>query len=693
MAQCPESPSISVIAYNHSSEPVKPRLPALPCRGVGLSALFLLLVFQLIVPLPLQGVEMQESLSILARDIARSIRGDGNPAVKETLPTQESAEQSRPQPEPEGPAQQRAAEDSAPEITATAGQPPPEAPATETVAASGGAPAPSAPAGAQSDQDQQVPVQPGASEPATASAEQSPDPADQSPPAPPASTAVQPEGTGSSEDSGPTEATALGAGPSQTAELSDGQQAQETSPETPAEPTPPEESTAAAVVVPETASTALSPEAAQDLKVLESSAPAAPAPLDQPSVTTQAEQPAAADPAPETPPAATVATAATATEATVSTEAVDTAQQTTGLPDQKIVAASEGTDTPPVEVQTATDGAESGALQNVETPDTAAQDSRSDQPGVAEAEDEPAQRMGAPLIRAEGVDSRAVTFFIADFQNLGGGYCDLGRYAAERLVTNLTTLPGMRVLPRRQLVRALLDANLASPDLLSTAELKALGEASGADAIIMGTFTNLAQQWELDVRVHALESGSPLFGGFASFNNNAVLQGLVEENCVSELVAKAEFVSEPDAGADQDSAEEEAPEKEAPPQRPVYDNGDYRLVIENVDKRGSTVSLLMTVANSGSELLQLAFRDDAYLIDENGDRWNQSHPDTAGLWAWGDRYYLVQLLPGGIRRTKLRFKAVSSSRGRVFSMVGEEYRPNAGRVISVAPLPLDEPDQ
>ncbi len=291
--------------------------------------------------------------------------------------------------------------------------------------------------------------------------------------------------------------------------------------------------------------------------------------------------------------------------------------------------------------------------------------------------------MAQRLVR-EG--SGTLNLVIADFPNLRGEYCAMGRFVAERLTTQLATTKGLKVLERSVLSQALLEMKLAQADLADAEKAKQIGLRIGAEAVTLGGLADLGNTIELDVRVVRLGAAETLYAGFASFAKTQGIEALMKQDCGrgappatagggAEAIEPSENTGKPDKAA---TAE------------PTYDNGVYRLKFVSVRKAGATVIATLTVENIGKETVKFAVRDGSYLIDEHGDRWDQTGPDSAGLWAWGKSFALVDLIPGTRLRTRMEFKAASSSsRGQTFTLVAKEYRPKEGRMISVAGVAAD----
>jgi TolB-like protein len=290
-----------------------------------------------------------------------------------------------------------------------------------------------------------------------------------------------------------------------------------------------------------------------------------------------------------------------------------------------------------------------------------------------------AGNMAARLVR-EGAGTLALV--IADFPNLRGEYCGMGRFVAERLTTQLAATKGLKVLERSTLAQALLEMKLAQADLADAEKAKQVGLRIGAQAVALGGLADLGNTVELDLRVLKLDSGETLFAGFGSFAKTQGIDALMQRDCGRGHPPATAAGGSPAIEPQENTGKAE---KALSGSEPTYENTAYRLTFEAVRKTGDTVAATVVLENIGKAPIKFAVRNNSYLIDENGDRWDQVGSDSAALWAWGDSFSLPDLIPGIKRRTRLQYKAAASnSQGTVFTLVAKEYRPQEGRTVSLS---------
>jgi hypothetical protein len=292
-----------------------------------------------------------------------------------------------------------------------------------------------------------------------------------------------------------------------------------------------------------------------------------------------------------------------------------------------------------------------------------------------------AANMAQRLVR-EGAGT--LSLVIADVPNLRGEYCAMGRFVAERLTTQLATTKGLKVLERSTLAQALLEMKLAQADLADAEKAKQVGLRVGAEAVALGGLADLGTSIELDLRVLRLASGETLFASYSAFAKTPGIDALMKQDCGRGFPPATAAGGAPATEPQENSGK---PEKALGGNEPLYDNGAYRLQFESLRKAGASVTAVVLVEATGKEPIKFAIRNTSYLIDENGDRWDQTGADSAAMWSWGEAFGLTELIPGTKRRTQLVFKSsTGSTRGQLFTLIAKEYRPKEGRTVSVPGL-------
>ncbi len=272
-----------------------------------------------------------------------------------------------------------------------------------------------------------------------------------------------------------------------------------------------------------------------------------------------------------------------------------------------------------------------------------------------------------------------LTIVVADFPTLRGEYCALGRYAAERLTTQLSGTPALKVVERGLLGQALAEMKLSMADLADMERAKQVGLRLGAEAIVLGALSDLSTTVELDARVFRVASGDVLYAGYTALAKSQGVDALLRQDCGKPPAAGLEG-----AGA-LAAAVALTP---TGPALAVFENGTYRLVIESARRADASLTLVLTAENLTDKAYKFALRASAYLIDENGERWNQADSDSAGYWAWGREFDLNDLIPKTKRRTRLLFRPAgapaAAAQGQLFTLIGQEYRPQENRPLTIS---------
>jgi TolB-like protein len=128
---------------------------------------------------------------------------------------------------------------------------------------------------------------------------------------------------------------------------------------------------------------------------------------------------------------------------------------------------------------------------------------------------------------ADGVSKAGKkTIAVVDFTDLQGNITELGRFVAEELSVNLTTMAkGFKVIDRIHLKTILIEHKLSMSDLVDPNTVKQLGKIAGVDAIVTGTVTPFEDSIRVSVKVIATDTAKILgvVNNFVSVNHDKIL--------------------------------------------------------------------------------------------------------------------------------------------------------------------------
>jgi TolB-like protein len=83
----------------------------------------------------------------------------------------------------------------------------------------------------------------------------------------------------------------------------------------------------------------------------------------------------------------------------------------------------------------------------------------------------------------------------------------LGKVFTEILTTSFVSSEAFKIIEREQLNKVLNEIKLTQSGIIDTSNIKMLGSMVGADAIVVGSITKLADDLRLDIRIVDVESG------------------------------------------------------------------------------------------------------------------------------------------------------------------------------------------
>lgn len=123
-------------------------------------------------------------------------------------------------------------------------------------------------------------------------------------------------------------------------------------------------------------------------------------------------------------------------------------------------------------------------------------------PAPARVED-----LGAILAaRVKDLDVHKVA--IAGFLSVDGAESDLGRFLGEEVTTSLFDAGNLVVVERRMIERVLQEQGFQKRDISDPDAVRSIGKLVGADALVLGTYTDLGTSIRVNARIVTVETGA-----------------------------------------------------------------------------------------------------------------------------------------------------------------------------------------
>ncbi len=222
------------------------------------------------------------------------------------------------------------------------------------------------------------------------------------------------------------------------------------------------------------------------------------------------------------------------------------------------------------------------------------------------------------------------------------------------------------------------EIKLGQTGLVDPDTAKKIGKLSGVDAVVTGSITDLKSYIAINCRLIDTQTGTI----FAAAKVNIVQDDTLRA-VLGSLLGKERPPGE-DSGKQEGTTGKGATGKEKSRALPMLETESYRLIVESVRRVGETVTLQIRA----EAVLEKSVEFNAgnwYLLDENGDRWDE--PNAILRQRQGETFYnVVKLLPGTKVRGKLTFTAAAGSDGRRFTLAAQEFQPTYGREIIIRGL-------
>ena len=273
---------------------------------------------------------------------------------------------------------------------------------------------------------------------------------------------------------------------------------------------------------------------------------------------------------------------------------------------------------------------------------------------------------------------------VMNFPLLTGEMTELGLYLADKLTNSLFQYRDkFEVVERARLESVLKEMELGATGIIDDKTAQSIGKVIGADAIVIGTITNLGKEVDVNARMLGTEKAVVLAVASSLLEKDDTIIRLVGNIRMAQAVGakprkqKTEVTTSP--------PEEEKPEEEAasPSQPlPILETESYQMSIISVKKSGTTLTMVMIFENLTANIISLGMNgcSDQYesfphLLDDRGELWTIKGADTAQIF--GCNRSPVKLAPGAKRRTTVDFATKESITGTIFTFVLYETSPKS----------------
>jgi len=166
----------------------------------------------------------------------------------------------------------------------------------------------------------------------------------------------------------------------------------------------------------------------------------------------------------------------------------------------------------------------------------------------------------ASQIAQRAPEGKQLRVVVADFPDLQNVTSDLGRFIASRLTTRLAQSPKFSVVERQRLNQVLGELRFSMSDLVDPTKAKQLGRMTGAEAIVVGTVSDLGNQVDLDARMIDVETNRMLLGATVTISKDPTVEEMLKRGrqegvATSSTPSPAPLASTPSRTGGSDSVE------------------------------------------------------------------------------------------------------------------------------------------
>ena len=205
-----------------------------------------------------------------------------------------------------------------------------------------------------------------------------------------------------------------------------------------------------------------------------------------------------------------------------------------------------------------------------------------------------------------------------NFPLLTGEMTELGMYLSDKLTNSLFSYRDkFEVVERAKLETVLKEMRLGLTGMIDDKTAQSLGKIFGADAIVVGTITDLGEEIDINLRVLGTEQANVL----------AVASVMLEKNTTTERMMGSVMVIEPKTKPSGKETHVEAKAEPAPPSdklEGVIESEGFLFRPIGCKRDGKRMVCLVSITNMGETTKKLNFgyySGSSYLIDNIGNKY------------------------------------------------------------------------
>ena len=209
---------------------------------------------------------------------------------------------------------------------------------------------------------------------------------------------------------------------------------------------------------------------------------------------------------------------------------------------------------------------------------------------------------------------------VMNFPLLTGEMTELGMYLSDKLTNSLFTYRDkFEVVERAKLETVFKEMKLGLTGLIDDKTAQTLGKIFGADAIVVGTITDLGEEIDINLRVLGTERANVL----------AVASVMLDKNTAIERMISSVMVIEPEAKPSERKTPKETKAEPAPPLNKldgVVEAEGFLFRPVQCKRDGKKMVCSVSITNKGETTKQLKFRGgskegQSFMIDNFGNKY------------------------------------------------------------------------